>query len=66
MAGLVVSGYGFSTMVMNPITLAITNPNNVAPVKVEGYDDKYFTDEDVLSRKDMHINLLTSIMHCQI
>ena len=38
--GLVVTGYGFSTMIMNPIMLAITNPNNVPPAKVDGIEDQ--------------------------
>ena len=38
--GLVVTGYGFSTMIMNPIMLAITNPDNVSPTKVDGIDDQ--------------------------
>jgi len=48
--GIVVSGFGLSTLVFAPIQLAITNPNNVKPDNVTGIDDKYFTDADVLDR----------------
>ena len=48
--GFVVSGYGMAALVMSPVQLALANPNNMAPQKVQGLDDKYFTDPDVIGR----------------
>ncbi len=48
--GLVVAGFGFGSTIINPLQLAIANPNNVEPSPVEGIDDKFFTDPDVLDR----------------
>lgn len=48
--GIVVAGYGLSTLVMSPLQLAIANPNDVAPISVNGSEDKYFVDKDVLDR----------------
>ena len=48
--GIVVAGYGLSTLVMSPLQLAIANPNNVSPVSLNGSEDKYFVDKDVLDR----------------
>jgi hypothetical protein len=63
--GIVVSGYGFSATVMNPIQLIITNPNNTSPVKVEGGgDDRYFLDEKVLDRVPTLLYDLSIIYAC--
>ena len=48
--GIVIAANGISSLLMTQIQLVIANPNNVKPVAVNGSDDKYFTDPDVLDR----------------
>ena len=48
--GVTDSGFGLGVVVLIPFQLAIANPNNISPISVDGSDDQYFTDKEVLDR----------------
>ena len=48
--GCTLAGYGISSLLMTPFQMAIANPNNVPATAVNGSDDKYYTDPDVIDR----------------
>ena len=50
-ASVVVSGYGFGSSIWSPVQTFYVNPDNVLPQSDScGSKDRYFVDEDVLSR----------------
>ena len=63
--GIVIAAYGVSSTLMTQIQLAIANPNNVKPESVDGSDDKYFTDSDVLDRVP-NLLYLQSILYASV
>ena len=50
MGSIAVAGYGFGSVIWNPLETAFVNPNNVSPVESDDDSGKYFEDENVLSR----------------
>ena len=62
MGSIVVSGYGFGSLVWIPAQTTFVNPDNLRPsapeclinitegLKCEGITEKYFTDPDLLER----------------
>ena len=40
MASITIAGYGYGSVIWNPLETAYVNPNNVAPVSVPGEVDK--------------------------
>ena len=48
--GVVASGYGLSSLALTPIQLAVANPNNLEAEAFNGTDDKFYLDDDVISR----------------
>lgn len=46
--GVVIGGYGVSSVIMTQLQLAICNPNNVEANSTDDSDDVYFTDPEVL------------------
>ena len=63
--GIVIAAYGVSSTLMTQIQLAVANPNNVKPESVDGSDDKYFTDSDVLDRVP-NLLYLQSILYASV
>ncbi len=41
MASIAVAGYGFGAVIWIPLETAFVNPDNISPVDVPGFPDKY-------------------------
>ena len=59
--GIAASGFGLTSLIFAPIELAIANPNNIPAVAVNGSDDKYYEDPDVLDRVPTMLYVLSII-----